>query len=57
MKTDKQLDDLLLALYWHCEHGEHQKAIKKLRQLEKEAVSDSLDSYLKKVDEENEQKH
>ncbi len=30
MKTKEELDNLLLTLYWHVEHGECKKAIEKL---------------------------
>lgn len=36
MKTLAELDLLLNELYWHCEHGEHAKAIDKLDALQRE---------------------
>lgn len=43
MKTEKELDDLLLALYWHVEYGEHKKAIEKLKKLYEEGKQDYVD--------------
>lgn len=43
MKTHDELDTLLLSLYWHCEHGEHAKAIQKLKDLQEEAHGEGCD--------------
>ena len=44
MKDDIQLSRLLNELYWHCEHGEHARAITKLKSLQTDALQDAIRS-------------